>query len=72
MSDHDHASMKPEDDGDGSPVSFTEDEHEQLCAAVAESVSATLGGMAVAATFHPEDRMFLVQVVQGIAPGELH
>ena len=61
----DHSTPKADGDGDGSPVRFTEDEHAQLCSAVAASVSATLGGMAIAATFHPEDRMFLVQVVSG-------
>ena len=72
MSDHDHSTPKAEDDGDGTPVAFTPEEHEQLCGAVADAVSEVLGGMAIAATFHPEDRMFLVQVVQGIAPRDLN
>ena len=72
MSDRDHTTPKAEGDGDGAPVTFTEEEHEQLCGAVAQAVSDVLGGMAIAATFHPEDRMFLVQVVSGIAPEQLN
>ena len=68
----DHSTPKAEDDGDGKPVEFTPDEARQLVEAVAASVSATLGGMEVTASFHAEDRMFLVQVVSGIAPEQLN
>ena len=64
----DHATLKPEDDR--ARVEFTPDEHRQLCEAVAASVSATLGGMPVSATFHPGDALFVVEVVGRIAPGD--
>ena len=67
---NDHNAPMPEDDDADAPVSFTPSEHRQLVAAVRDAVSEALGGMAVSATFHPEDRAFVVRVVQGIAPGE--
>ena len=67
MSDH----STPKADGDGAaPVRFTEDEHKQLCSAVAASVSATLGGLPVSVGFNVEDAAFLVEVVGRVAPGD--
>lgn len=60
---------KSEDDGDSAaPVTFTEDEHEQLCSAVAASVSATLGGLPIRVDFRPECAAFLVEVTGQVPP----
>ena len=67
MSDHDHT-PRPEDDGDGNPVSFTASEHKQLCEAVAASVSATLGGLPIRVDFRPECAAFLVEVTGQVPP----